>query len=77
MMLAVLFALTALVTGLYSVYRLMNIVNGAPLSPVDWIALFGSLVLLFAALLAECGRILWNRVRRLTLGQTLDSCTCK
>jgi hypothetical protein len=53
MIVAVLYALTALVTGLHNVYRLMNVVNGAPINPLNCIALLGSVVLLVAAVLAR------------------------
>lgn len=49
---AILFALTALLTGLYNVYLLMDAVNGAPINLLNCIALFGSVVLLVAAVLS-------------------------
>ena len=52
MLVAVLFALTAIVTGLHNTYLLMGVVNGAPINPLNCIALFGSVVLLVAAVLA-------------------------
>jgi hypothetical protein len=52
MLVAILFALTALVTGLHNVYLLMDVVNGAPINLLNCIALFGSVVLLIAAVLA-------------------------
>ena len=47
-----LFALTAIVTGLHNFYMLMGIVNGAPLSLLSCAALLGSATLLVAAVLA-------------------------
>jgi hypothetical protein len=52
MLVAILFALTALVTGLHNVYRLMNVVNGAPINVLNCISLSGSVVLFVAAVLA-------------------------
>jgi len=49
MIIAALYALTALVTGLYNVYRIMGVVNGAPLPLLNCIALLGSAMLLVAA----------------------------
>ena len=56
MLVAILFALTALVTGLHNVYLLMDVVNGAPINLLNCIALFGSAMLLVAAILAP-GRL--------------------
>lgn len=52
MLVAILFALTALLTGLHNVYLLMDAVNGAPINLLNCIALLGSLVLLVAAVLS-------------------------
>ena len=49
MLVAILFALTALVTGLHNIYRVMDVVNGAPIPLLNCIALLGSVVLLVAA----------------------------
>ena len=49
MLLAILFALTALVTGFHNIYRVMYVVNGAPIPLLNCIALLGSVVLLVAA----------------------------
>ena len=46
-----LYVLTALVTGLHNFYRLMDMVNGAPISVLDCVALLGSVALLGAAFL--------------------------
>ena len=48
----VLYFLTALVTGLYNFYRLMEIVNGAPVPLLPCVGLLGSVMLLAAAVLA-------------------------
>ena len=52
MLVAILFALTALVTGLHNVYLLMDFVNGAPINILNCAALIGSVTLLVAAVLA-------------------------
>jgi hypothetical protein len=52
-MVSILYVITALVTGLHCVYRLMDVVNGAPVHPLNAIALFGSVVLLCAAALVR------------------------
>ena len=43
--------LTALVTGLYNFYWLMNVVHGAPINPLNCAALLGSVTLLGAGVL--------------------------
>jgi hypothetical protein len=48
---ASLYVLTALVTGLHNFYWLMSVVNGAPINPLNCIALLGSATLLGAAIL--------------------------
>jgi len=48
---ALLYGLTAVVTGLHNFYWLMSIVNGAPLNPMNCIALIGSALLLIAAVI--------------------------
>ena len=52
MLVAILFVLTALVTGLHNVYLLMGVVNGAPINLLNCIALSGSGALFVAAVLA-------------------------
>ena len=52
----VLYAVTALVTGLHSFYLLMSVVNGAPVPLLNLIALLGSVTLLCAAVLLSLGR---------------------
>ena len=56
MLVAILFALTALVTGLHNVYLFMDVVNGAPINLLNCIALSGSVVLFVAAVLAPARR---------------------
>jgi hypothetical protein len=48
---AAVYVLTALITGLHNFYRLMNMVNGAPISLLNCISLLGSATLLIAAVL--------------------------
>jgi hypothetical protein len=48
-----LYVLTALITGLHNFYWLMNVVNGAPINPLNCIALLGSATLLGAAVLVR------------------------
>jgi hypothetical protein len=50
---ATLYVLTALVTGLHNLYELMNVVNGAPVDPLNCSALVGSATLLAAAVLVR------------------------
>jgi hypothetical protein len=51
MKLATLYVLTAVVTGLQNFYRLMDRVNGAPINPLNCVALVGSVTLIGAAFL--------------------------
>jgi hypothetical protein len=46
-----LYVLTALVTGLHNFYRIMNMLNGAPVPLLNCAALLGSVTLLGAAVL--------------------------
>ena len=46
-----LFVLTSLVTGLYNVYALLSVVNGAPIYVLNGMSLLGSTTLLGAAVL--------------------------
>jgi hypothetical protein len=55
-MVSVLYAVTALVTGAYSFYSLMNVVNGAPIGVSNFVALLGSAVLVVAATLVPYRR---------------------
>lgn len=49
---ATLYVLTAVVTGLHNFYRLMDMVNGAPINLLNCVALLGSVTLLGAAFFA-------------------------
>jgi hypothetical protein len=62
--------LTALITGLYNFYELMNMVNGAPINLLNCISLLGSATLLGAALL------LLLRARAATRVALLGSILC-
>jgi|SRR5580765_5991063 hypothetical protein len=53
---AALCVLTALVTGLHNFYWLMNVVNGAPINPLNCVALLGSVTLLGAGMLMPSRR---------------------
>lgn len=46
-----LFVLTAVVTGLYNIYALMSVINGAPIYLLNCISFLGSATLLGAAIL--------------------------
>ena len=48
---AIVYVLTALVTGLHNWYVLMSVVNGAPINPLSCSALLGSATLLTATVL--------------------------